>query len=125
MRPILKKLGQVGEIQVYDKITRLRKLSNRGLFSKTSFEIQVHDKINRLRNLRSHRGLFSKTRSGWRNTVYDKAYTTVHIQQFIHQFTFTSHRIYVDCSNYQDYQDYQDPSVGSTVTDGHRQGKKA
>ena len=25
----------------------------------------------------------------------------------------------------QDYQDYQDPSVDSTVTDGHRQGKKA
>ena len=24
-----------------------------------------------------------------------------------------------------DYQDYQDPSVDSTVTDGHRQGKKA
>ena len=23
------------------------------------------------------------------------------------------------------YQDYQDPSVDSTVTDGHRQGKKA
>ena len=25
----------------------------------------------------------------------------------------------------QDYQDYQDPSVDSTVTDGHRQGKKS
>ena len=24
-----------------------------------------------------------------------------------------------------DYQDYQDPSIDSTVTDGHRQGKKA